>query len=76
MFNCSFESFAHIPVFVLFVFFIDFTIRKCDIALKTTLLVPLLKLKSSEVQNGYNCNSDVPEHLNGGLQEHLPYTSL
>jgi len=53
MFNGSFGSYC---LYIRPLFF-NFTIRKYDLALKITLLVPLLKGKSSEVQNMYYCNS-------------------
>ena len=60
---------AHIYVFLC----INFTFRKCDIALKTTLLVPLLEQKSSEIQNRNYLNSYVPDPLARGAQEPLSY---
>ena len=72
MFNGSFQSYCSYLGNVLF--FTNFTLRKCDIALKTTRLVPLLKWKSSEVQKKYYCNSYVPEPLTGEIQEPFPYT--
>ena len=47
------KAITHINVF----FFSIFTIRKCDIALKTTLLAPIIKWKTAKVQNRYYCDS-------------------
>jgi hypothetical protein len=69
MLNGLFESYCSYQ----YAFIFNLTISKCDIALKTTLLVPLHKCKSSEVQNSYYCDSYVPEPLTGGLQEPFPH---
>ena len=63
---------AHLKAHIRVLFSINSIIRKCNIALKATLLVPPLKWKSSEVQNRYNCNSYPPKPLIEGLQESLP----